>query len=868
MSRQSILQECSIAGSLLFKFTLRHWWSARWSYLLILLIVAVGVGSLNGIRQASRAATANFGLFNEAVSGRSDFLVQAKIGALRSEHLFELGPLSHSSDWHLFPIIEGSVRQLGVSGEVKRQLRLIGLDLLSVSNLPRFIEQDFKIGDSEGNWYDWIGAGNTVWVGTKFLDEANLEIGDTFRISVAGRVLELQIGGSLGGEDASVPGDLIFADIPVAQAVLSRPGEVDRVEVILDDRKKASEPDVLNEIKEKMRDKLPEGFVLKPTAERLADRAGMTEAFRLNLVILSLIAMMVSAYLILQALDAAVVRRRGELATLKSLGVGANAIRATLLLEAGVIGLIGSFFGIGIGVLLANASVHALADTVNALYFATSVESIRLQASDLWVGFGMGIVLSLVAGWLPARDAMLTPPAQILSRGDWSPGFQWLRSYWTGIGLIFAGLLALCLPSPVLEGGGRVPVGGFIAAGCWILGAALFGGECMVWFNRWLQKLDLGPIGRLAVSRVAEGSSRHRLAVAGLVVAVAMVVGVLQLVGSFQKTIERWFDVRFQADLYVSEQGATGVGSFNGIDTDVIAALSESPYVDYADTLYVTYVDAPLGKTVLAGIDFAAWQTKIDQIWHTPPGGIAPSAAAEKALVSESFARRFGVLKGGVVTLETPSGSRNVTPIGIYADYGNEFGTAAIDQSSWYDWVGSDRPLNTSLFLKPDVEINALRDALRLEFPGLDIRNAQELREVVLTIFHETFRVTFALNLISISVAIIGLVLGLLAIFAESSETWKTLSHLGFRSGSFSLMAGLESASIVLSSWLSGTVVGLALGWLLIYVINVQSFGWTLLWDLPVGAILFFGFCLVVCGFLCGFVTGTIFCTSARKTSN
>ena len=56
---------------------------------------------------------------------------------------------------------------------------------------------------------------------------------------------------------------------------------------------------------------------------------------------------------------------------------------------------------------------------------------------------------------------------------------------------------------------------------------------------------------------------------------------------------------------------------------------------------------------------------------------------------------------------------------------GNEFGTAAIDQAVWRQWVGTDRPLNTSLFLKPGVEVNSVRDALRLEFPGLDIRNAQ-----------------------------------------------------------------------------------------------------------------------------------------------
>ena len=136
---------------------------------------------------------------------------------------------------------------------------------------------------------------------------------------------------------------------------------------------------------------------------------------------------------------------------------------------------------------------------------------------------------------------------------------------------------------------------------------------------------------------------------------------------------------------------------------------------------------------------------------------------------------------------------------------------------------------------------------------------------MVLSIFQETFRVTFALNIIGIVVAIAGLVLGMLAIFAESKDTWDTLSHLGFPSRSFKRLAGLESASISLSSWLSGTLVGLALGWLLIYVINVQSFGWTLLWDLPFGSILLFGLALVSCGYLCGLLTGKLY---ERRTLN
>jgi putative ABC transport system permease protein len=83
------------------------------------------------------------------------------------------------------------------------------------------------------------------------------------------------------------------------------------------------------------------------------------------------------------------------------------------------------------------------------------------------------------------------------------------------------------------------------------------------------------------------------------------------------------------------------------------------------------------------------------------------------------------------------------------------------------------------------------------------------------------------------------------------------LKHLGFSTSRFILSAGLEGGGIGLAAWVSGVIAGLAMGWLLIFVINVQSFGWTLLWTIPVGEILLFGFLLVLIGFASGVCSAT-----------
>ena len=129
---------------LLFRTTFRHWRSKIGHYLLLLGIVAVGVGAFNGIRQASRSASANFGLFNQAISGQSDFLIESPVQRLQEDELAKLDRLGQDPDWHLVPVIEGSVTAVKAESSAKKQLRLIGLDLLALGNLPTLAQESLK----------------------------------------------------------------------------------------------------------------------------------------------------------------------------------------------------------------------------------------------------------------------------------------------------------------------------------------------------------------------------------------------------------------------------------------------------------------------------------------------------------------------------------------------------------------------------------------------------------------------------------------------------------------------------------------------------------------------------------------------------
>ena len=136
----------------------------------------------------------------------------------------------------------------------------------------------------------------------------------------------------------------------------------------------------------------------------------------------------------------------------------------------------------------------------------------------------------------------------------------------------------------------------------------------------------------------------------------------------------------------------------NGIDPKVLESLLQNETIAYADVFYSSQVRASESITTLAGIDFKAWENRRPNLAGNTHRSLAVTKNAQPAYVSEAFARRFGVFDGGSVQVSTRHGDKLVSPVGIFADYGNEFGTAAIDKTTWMAWTDSARPANVSLF--------------------------------------------------------------------------------------------------------------------------------------------------------------------------
>ncbi|MBC7367012.1 MAG: ABC transporter permease, partial [Undibacterium sp.] len=810
-----------VLSLLLRRFSWRHARIAPRDTVLLIGILALGVAVFVAVRLANRAAVSSFTHFTDTLTGQSDLIVQAPAGTLPEKVLPELRAALGVRPVQIIPVVEATAAQAQAVGEAagfgRTTYTLVGVDLLALANLASqsnvergyFDQGQRQDAGGRGARNDEAGAGDfwradaagpRVWVsaalvpvGAKSLD-----------LVLDERVRTLPVAGVIptATDAPRVPATLLVLDLRHLQQLTGKVGRVDRVEFLVEPGPRAPERRVeLQALLEQLgRDRW---IVTTPGARRESAET-MTRAFRLNLTILSLIALLVGLYLIFQALDGAVVRRRTEIAILRSLGVEERAIQLAWLTEAAVLGLLGGGLGVALGWAGAQFAVRAVGQTVNALYYATTVEAASLAPGEMVLGLGLGLGASLVAGWWPARLAASTPPAQVLQRGaPPAVGGRWQRSFALGAGCVVVGV-ALAQVGPLrLGGGGRFPLAGYAAAFFWIFGGGLMAGWLLPLGARGARALGtFWAPARTALSHLRRPSGRHRLSVAALHCAVGMAAGMAILVASFELTVRGWIVRSLQADLYIASAGAQNASTDNYISAAAADRLAAHPAVADAARLMAVPLELDGIATMLTGTDLALMHARSDLPWVTPPRDPAlwdVTTNAGFALVSEAFTERFGKKTGDTLRVPTPAGVRTLTIAGVFADYGNERGSILVEREHLRKWLGDERVANVSLWLKPGADGDTVRAELLREFPGLAIFTNVKLRAEVLRIFRQTFAITYALEVIAVLVAVVGLALTLTSVLLDRREELTTLRALGFTRRELAGAAALEGGVVALA---------------------------------------------------------------------
>jgi putative ABC transport system permease protein len=798
---------------ILRRCALRHWRLALRQQLALMLILALGSSVYLAVRLASNAALSGFETFTDGVTRQPDWTVQALTGSLHEADLLKmrevLGPLPVS----LLPVVEETVTPASDkgNGEIgsRATWRLLGVDFVALLNLR---------GEAPAG----LGANmQSIHAGVYVSPKLGAKPGEALRLIVDDRVITLKVAGVVPEVPGvpSLPAHLLLMDLPEAQTILQRGDRVDRVEVL------AQDTTTFPHLREETGELLKTHWQVRGGSDRRQLAGTMTQAFRLNLTILSLLALLVGGYLIFQALDGVVLRRRNEIGILKSLGVTDRAIQIAFLLEAALLGLCGGSLGVLLGWLGAQAAVGGVTKTMNALYGATSEQQAALSMREALLALSISILASLIAAWWPARMAARTPPAHMLGHHatPFQGGTVW-RVEWIGWAMMLSAVLLAQLPVLRFENGTRLPLAGYAAALLWLVGAGLAASTIL---RLVAQKKSMSAVWRIALSHLRRPTVRHRFAVAALASAVAMTTGMSVMVASFDHTMRGWIDRTMKADIYISSAGAQSASSTHAITPQTVAELGQEPGVKELAFVQAKTLLWQGGEVLILGTNpefthkhaLYAWvQPPQHEKWWQAEDGITP------AIMSESWSERFATHVGDIIDLA----GHKVRVVAMNAEYGNERGSLTLPSTFFRTWFDTDEAWRVALMLKPGTDAETVRSHIEAKQPGLSVFTNAHLRREALRIFRQTFSVTHALEVIGVIVAVVGLGLALTSLLLERRAVLTTLHSLGMSRSEIAKSAALEGLGVACAGAFTGIVAGLWLGWLLVYRINKQCFGWTL----------------------------------------
>ena len=840
---------------LLLRSGLRQLARHPWQMALAVLGIAIAVAVVTGVDLANVSAERAFRLGVEGVAGRSTHELVAPRGlpddlyaSLRTEP--EIA--AELADLAMAPVVEGQVRPT-VDGMAP--LRLLGIDPFSEANFRGFTRNPTQ-GAQSGNLDDFLTRPGGVVASPELATDLGVEPGERFVVLADDREHTLTLLGLVEPTDAlarRVGRDLLVADLATAQEVLGRVGQLDHIDLIVPAtdgpaRRERVEAPVLQSLRQILDARGLQGVEIRPKSARSDTLDQMTRAFRLNLRALGLLALLVGMFLIYNTMTFTVVERRPLIGTLRALGVTRRQVFGLVLGEATLIAVVGSLLGVLLGVLLARGLVGLVTQTINDLYFNLTVRGVELDPASLAKALALGLGGTLVATVRPAAEATRSQPRAVLQRSQLEGRVRGAlpRLALLGVGCLAlaAGLLAIPSKSLVLAFGGLFVL--VLGVALLVPGATWLGAHGV----EPLARRGLGILGSLAARGVAATLSRTGVAVAALVIAVSMTLGVGIMVESFRGTLVRWLETTLIADVYISGGSARPRGDREPLQPGVYEALVTTAGVAHASPLRTTEVPSPRpgephasSQLIVLDLDprahgmYTFLEGDPDEAWR----GLESGAV----LISEPYAFHHDLALGDTVALGTDRGTREFEVSGVYSSYSSDRGLVTMDRQT-YDRFFDDPVIESvALFLDEGVEVDPLLPVLRQRAeeahaaeqahgatsPGeldLSLTPNRELRRSALEVFDRTFVITGVLRLLALVVAFLGIVGALMALQLERARELATLRAQGLTPAQVYGLVSTQTALMGLAAGLMAVPLGITLAVVLIEIINRRSFGWSM----------------------------------------
>lgn len=805
----------------LFRYTtVRHLARAKLRTALTMVGIALGVALYVAIRLCNESVSASFRDTMSALSGAATLeVIGGQDGVDESVYATVAdtpGVVAAA------PVIQ---RTVALEEDPTVSLTIVGVD--------PFSEAAFRTSELDGEPNDlpepFLLDPTAVLLTRSFAQTHGLAVGEPLRVVDADRVVSLTVAGLLapGRRARAWGGRIALMDIAAAQWTLGRLGTLDRIDILTD-------PDAVDVVRAALQGRLPASLTLQRPERRLAHAERVVRSFQVNLTALSGIALLVGLFLIYNTMTYALLRRRAEIGLLRAIGVTRRRLLALLTAESLAFGAVGGLVGVPLGALLARAALGTVSRTVEALYQGAPAQTIALTPALAAEGLALGCVVAVVAAMIPIREALRTVPREVLHAG-WVERRRQLRAGPVAVtGLGWFALAAWAAQAGPVDG---IPLFGYAAALFVVLGGACLAPLAGLALARVVDPLALRlrwVEARIAGGTLASTPGRTAVAAGALMTALAMMVSVIVMVGSFRRTVERWIADTISADVFVTPAARAAVGpSVHFSDGNIVTALQAVPGVAAVDP----YRQIPVhyeGRPILVSardLTLVAQRSTVLFERGDPREILRQLASGAGVAVSEVLARTHGLRAGGTITLPTPTGPATFPIIGVFFDYATDGGRVLMDRSVFVSHWNDSGVNAAAVYLDADGDIEAIQAAMAQSLAPshrVTMTTNRDLKREVLDVFDQTFAITRALDLVALAVAMLGVANTVLAIVLERRREIGVLRALGTTRRQIGRIVACEAALIGLVGTALGAATGFGVSLILIRVVNVQSFGWTI----------------------------------------
>lgn len=792
--------------------------------LLAILAIAVGVAMGFAIHLINAAAFNEFNSAIQSLSGQADVQVSGR-EALFDEAIYprlvQVAGVAVAS-----PVLEVSAALPHAAIGSNNFLKIVGIDAFRAS----FVAPDLLGVPAAGQGSDVL-ADDALFLSPAAQDWLQVKAGSTLPLRAGSADLPLRVAGGLS--HARSGQRLAVMDIGALQWRFNRLGKLSRVDLKLRDG--VDRAAFVRTLGAQLERDYPGRFTVGQPNDSAGRNNNLSRAYRVNLTVLALVALFTGAFLVFSTQALSVMRRRSQFALLRVLGMERGQLLRQVLREGAALGVIGAGLGIVAGYAMAAAALYWFGGDLGAGYFAGVRPHVAFTPVAALVFFGLGLGVALLGCLTPALEAARARPAIALKSGNDEAALRRLAKVWPSLACLAVAALLSRLP-PLFE----LPIFGYLA-----IALLLFGGiglmprlAALVFraVNGLVQRRTLPPpVLALTMARLANASGQAAIALGGVLASFSLMVAMGIMVSSFRVSVDDWMLHILPADLYVrssSGGGSNTSAALGPAEQTAIAGLPGVARVQFLRTRSVQLDAAQPAVTLIARDIDAADPGKL--LVLVGPSAAIP-AGAKPIWVSEAMVDLYHTSAGATLAIPLGGATRTFFIAGVWRDYSTQTGSMQIRLADYRALTGDQDVTDAAMWAAPGTTAEQLQQRLRaLPFgPALTLALPGTIRAMSLQIFDRSFAVTYLLEAIAIAIGLSGVAATFSAQTLARAREFGMLRHVGVTRGQILKMLAIEGGALTFLGVACGFALGLIISLILVYVVNPQSFHWTMQLHMP-----------------------------------